>query len=129
MRNEIDKKRGSDGGSNRGSVIGIVVDDVKNISSGSKVSVATKGNAVSTSTIKEDVAGANYSEAFSSDTITGISSIGAGEIVAEKQSKSEIDSTYVTSTSTSTTTSSFFTMIACSAAVLFFSLKIAPYLK
>lgn len=127
VKNDVDKERGSGSG--------VVVGDDKNSSSGSKDSVAFKGNAVTDSTVKKEVAGTNDAEAevLSSNTITGISSSGqihgAGEVVLEKQSKREIDSTDLSSTSTSSSSSSFFTMIACSAAVLIVSLFIAYYLK
>ena len=129
VKNEVDEERGND----RGSGGGVVVGDERDTSSGSKDSVAMKGNAVTDNAVKKNVAGTHDTEVVSSNTITGISSNGqihgAGEVIPNKQSRREIDSTELSSTSTSTSSSSFFTMIACSAAVLIISIFIAYYLK
>ena len=134
VKNENDKEKGSDKSSDKGrdkdSVKGSgseVVGDVKSVSSGSRDSSAIKGNAFTDSTI--DGKGTSITAAVTSDAITGINSkgeiIGDVEVVPEKQSKSEIDSTAMSSTASTP----FFTMIACSAAVLIISLFIAYYLK
>ena len=126
VKNENDKDKGSDKGSVKGSD-SEVVGDVKSVSSGSRDSSAIKGNAVTDSTT--DGKGTSITAAVTSDAITGINSkgdiISDVEVVPDKQSKSEIDSAAISSTASTP----FFTMIACSAAVLIISLFIAYYLK
>ena len=130
VKNENDKDKGGDKSSDKGGDKGSVKgsgSEVKSVSSGSRDSSAIKGNAVTDSTT--DGKGTSITAAVTSDAITGINSkgdiISDVEVVPDKQSKSEIDSAAISSTASTP----FFTMIACSAAVLIISLFIAYYLK